>query len=88
MLRVLQATLRGPASPLLQVHPDRWYPSVGAWASREGRPGRLGRTSGRQLLGRCLLLQPLWCLRFMGKDFTEIAMISFARRLVSTFTMA
>ena len=28
MLRVLRATLRGPAGPLPQVHPDKWYPSV------------------------------------------------------------
>ena len=46
MLRVMRATLRGPAGPLPQVHPDKWYPSVGTWTSREGCLGKLGWMSG------------------------------------------
>ena len=46
MLRVLRATLRGPAGPLPQVHPGKWYPSVGTWTSREGCLGKLGWMSG------------------------------------------
>ena len=37
---------RGPAGPLPQVHPDKWYPSVGTWTSREGCLGKLGWMSG------------------------------------------
>lgn len=48
LLRVLRATLRRPDDPLPQVHPDKWCPSVRAWRLREGRLGKLGRTSGRR----------------------------------------
>ena len=46
MLRVMRATFRGPAGPLPQVHPGKWYPPIGTWAPREGRLGKLERTSG------------------------------------------
>lgn len=48
MLRVLRATLRGPAGLLSQAYPDKWCPSVGTWTLREGRLDKLGWTSGQR----------------------------------------
>ncbi len=46
MLRVLRATLRGPAGPLPQVHPDKWYPSVGTWPVAVGDSAEREQTNG------------------------------------------
>lgn len=40
MLRVMRATFRGPAGPLPQVHPGKWYPSAGTWPVAVGDFGR------------------------------------------------
>ncbi len=54
---VLTKHMRGPAGPLPQVHPDKWYPSVETWAPREGRLGKPERTSGHWSANQCFLFQ-------------------------------
>ncbi len=45
-------------SPLPQVHPGKWYPSVGTWTLRKGCLGKLGWTSGRRQPDQSLYLTP------------------------------
>ena len=49
MLRVLRATLRGPAGPLPQVHPGKWYPSVGTWPVAVGDLAEREQTNGARI---------------------------------------
>lgn len=46
MLRVLRATLRGPAGPLPQVRPGKWYPSVGTQPTERVGCATRGQTNG------------------------------------------
>lgn len=46
VLRVLRATLRGLFNPLLQVHPDKWYPSVGTQPTERVGCATRGQTNG------------------------------------------
>ena len=38
--------MRGPADPLPQVHPDKWYPSVGTQPAERADCATRGQTNG------------------------------------------
>lgn len=45
----MRATFRGSAGPLPQVHPGKWYPSVGAWPAMVGVSDASRRVNGSTL---------------------------------------